>query len=50
MGLATFRRLREREAAKQVASTPVVKPKRKRKPKVTKNGDNDQRDLSIERS
>ena len=50
MGMFAFRRIKEQEAAKQVASTPVVKPKRKRKPKVTKNGDNDQRDLSIERS
>lgn len=47
MGLATFRRLREREAAEQVASTPVVKPKRKRKPKASKDGNNDQRDRGV---
>ena len=52
MGMFAFRRAKEREAAEQVASIPVVKPKRKRKPKakVLSNGDNDQRHLPIERS
>ena len=48
MGLAAFRRAREREAAILVASIPESKPKpkRKRKPKAKPltNGDNDQRD------
>ena len=49
MGLAAFRRAREREAAKLVASIPVETPKRKRKskPKVSINGDNNQRDGGI---
>jgi hypothetical protein len=35
MGLFAFRRAKEREAAKQAASIPVSKPKRKkRKPKT----------------
>jgi len=37
MGLFAFRRAREKEAAKQVASTPVSKPKQKIK---SKDGDN----------
>ena len=42
MGMFAFRRAKEREAAKQVASIPVSKPKRKRKPKtkVSPDGDN----------
>ena len=44
MGMFAFRRMKEREAAAQVASTPVeaVKPKqkRKRKPKATTDGNN----------
>jgi len=44
MGMFAFRRMKEREAAAQVASTPVEaakpKQKRKRKPKVTTDGDN----------
>jgi hypothetical protein len=54
MGLADFRRAREREAAILAASIPESKPKpkRKRKPKaeVLTNGDNDQRHFPIERS
>ena len=43
MGLAAFRRAREREAALIAASIPVSKPKKKRKPKakVLTNGDFD---------
>ena len=48
MGMFAFRRMKEREAAAQVASTPVeaVKPKqkRKRKTKVSSNGNNDSSD------
>ncbi len=48
MGMFAFRRMKEREAAAQVASIPVeaVKPKqkRKRKPKVSTNGDNNSGD------
>ena len=44
MGMFAFRRMKEREAAAQVASIPVeaVKPKqkRKRKPKATTDGNN----------
>tara|TARA_R100000353_G_scaffold94904_1_gene69532 strand:+ start:327 stop:461 length:135 start_codon:yes stop_codon:yes gene_type:complete len=36
MGIATFRRLREREAAKQKAAS--VTPVKKTKPKAKKNG------------
>ena len=41
MGMFAFRRMKEREAAEQVASIPVVKPKRKRKPKVKADGNHD---------
>ena len=34
MGMFAFRRAKEREAAAKVASIPVSKPKRKRKPKT----------------
>ena len=44
MGLFAFRRAREREAAVLVASIPAVKPKRKRKPKASTDGNNDSRD------
>ena len=49
MGLAAFRRAREREAAKLVASIPVERPKRKRKTKlkVSINGDNNRGDGGI---
>ena len=33
MGIATFRLLREREAAKQKAASLVPKPKKQKKPK-----------------
>ena len=41
MGMFAFRRAKEREAAKQVASIPVSKPKRKRKPKAKVSIDGD---------
>ena len=44
MGMFAFRRMKEREAAEQVASIPVVKPKRKRKPKVKADGNHDSGD------
>ena len=52
MGMFAFRRAKEREAAEQVASIPVVKPKRKRKPKakVLSNGDSDSGDSRISHS
>ena len=37
MGIATFRRLREGEAAKQKAASPLKKPKKKKKAKKIKN-------------
>ena len=44
MGMFAFRRMKEREAAEQVASIPVEAPKpkqkRKRKPKATTDGNN----------
>ena len=42
MGMFAFRRMKEREAAEQVASIPAKTPtpKRKRKPKATSDGDN----------
>ena len=44
MGMFAFRRAKEREAAAQVASIPVNTPKsktkKKRKPKVISDGDN----------
>ena len=45
MGMFAFRRAREKEAALLAASVPAAKPKRKRKPKVSTNGDNDSCDL-----
>ena len=47
MGLFAFRRAREREAAVLVASIPAAKPKRKRKPKASTDGNNDSRDSGI---
>ena len=45
MGMFAFRRAKEREAAAQVASTPVKPtPKKTRKPKATSNGNNDSSD------
>ena len=48
MGMFAFRRMKEREAAAQVASTPIEPPKpktkKKRKPKVSSNGNNDSSD------
>jgi hypothetical protein len=43
MGMFAFRRMKEREAAEQVASIPVKTPtpKRKRKPKATTDGNSD---------
>ena len=39
MGIATFRRLREREAAKQKAASLIPKPKKQQKPiKIKTNG------------
>ena len=44
MGMFSFRRAKEREAALEAASIPPPKPKRKRKPKVKPDGDHDSRD------
>ena len=39
MGIATFRRLRDREAAKQKAASLIPKPKKQKKPiKLKTNG------------
>tara|TARA_R100000152_G_scaffold13283_1_gene5804 strand:- start:9383 stop:9550 length:168 start_codon:yes stop_codon:yes gene_type:complete len=51
MGMAAFRRMRERNeaAAKAAASVPPSKPKKKRKPKAKAltNGDHDSRDGGV---